>query len=93
MDIDLDKISTFEKRKKVNTIKWRPIYEFIDEAYFIGSTIFLVAFMQQYKDNANADQFFPQKMKNNIKRMEMEQEIIFTRGNATSEIFEISFNR
>ena len=27
---DIDKISTFEKRNKVNTIKWRPIHEVMD---------------------------------------------------------------
>ena len=37
IDIDIDKINTFEKRNKVNTIKWRPIYKVIDEAYFIYS--------------------------------------------------------
>ena len=30
MSIDIDKINTFETRKKVNTIKWRPIYEIIN---------------------------------------------------------------
>ena len=34
MDIDIDKIDTYEIRNKVNTIKWRPIYEVIEEAYF-----------------------------------------------------------
>ena len=33
MNIDIDKINTFEKRNKVSTIKWRPIYEVIEEAY------------------------------------------------------------
>ena len=51
----------------------RPIYEVIDEAYFIGSKIFSYAFMQQCKDNANVAQFIALEMKNNIKRMEMEQ--------------------
>ena len=43
---DIDKINTFEKRNKVNTIKWRPIYEVTDEAYFMGSKILSDAFMQ-----------------------------------------------
>ena len=34
MNIDIDKINTFEKRNKVNTNQWRPIYEVIEEAYF-----------------------------------------------------------
>ena len=46
MDIDIDHINTFELRKKVNTIKWRLIYEVIDEAYFIDSKIFSDSFMQ-----------------------------------------------
>ena len=37
MSMDIDNINTFENRNKVNTTKWRPIYEVIDEAYFIGS--------------------------------------------------------
>ena len=37
MGIDIDKNNTFETRNKVNTMKWRPIYDVIDEAYFIDS--------------------------------------------------------
>ena len=73
MDIDIDKISTYEPRNKVNIIKWRPIYEVIDEAYFIYYKTFSVAFMQQCKDNANGAQFIPLEVKNKIKRMAMEQ--------------------
>ena len=73
MDIDIEKMSTFEKRNKVNTIKWRPIYEVIDEAYFIGSKMFSDFFMQQCKDNANVAQFIPLDMENNIRRMKTEQ--------------------
>ena len=67
MDIGIDKICTSEKRNKTNTIKWRPIYEVIDEAYFIGSKMFSYAFMQQCKDNANVAQFIALEMKNKIK--------------------------
>ena len=73
MDIDIDKINTFEKRNKVNTIKWRKIYSVVDESYFIGSKVFSDAFMQQCKDNANGAQFITLEMKNNIKRMAMEK--------------------
>ena len=31
MNVDVDKINTFEIRIKINTIKWRPIYEVIEE--------------------------------------------------------------
>ena len=44
MDIDIDKINTYKLRNKVNTIKWRPIYEVIDEAYFMGSKKILRSF-------------------------------------------------
>ena len=40
MSIDIENINTLEKKNKVNTIKWRPIYEVIDEAFFKGYTIF-----------------------------------------------------
>ena len=30
---DIENIDTYENRTKVNTTKWRPIYEVIDEAY------------------------------------------------------------
>ena len=46
MNIDIYKINTYEPRNKVNTIKWRPIYEAINEAYFIYSKILPEAFMQ-----------------------------------------------
>ena len=63
MDIDIDKINTSENINKVNTIKWRPIYEVIDEVYFIYSKVFSDAFMQQCKDNANNAQLIPIEMK------------------------------
>ena len=46
MKIDIGNINTFETRNKVNTIKWRPIYEVIDKAYFISSKLFSDGFMQ-----------------------------------------------
>ena len=45
MDIDVDKIITYELRNKVDTINWRPIYEVIDEDYFIESKHFSDYFM------------------------------------------------
>ena len=73
MDIDIDKINTYGLRNKVNTIKWRPIYEAIYEAYFIESKIFSDTFMQQCKDNVNDAKCIPLEMKSSIKRMAMEQ--------------------
>ena len=63
MDIHIDKINTFEHGNKVNTIKWRPIYEVIDEAYFMDSKLFSDAFLQKCKDNANDAQFIPVEKK------------------------------
>ena len=36
---DIKKMDTYETRTKVNTTKWRPIYEVIDEAYIEESKI------------------------------------------------------
>ena len=32
--MDIENIDTFETRNKVNTKKWRPIFEVIDEPFF-----------------------------------------------------------
>ena len=69
MGIEIDYINTCEMRNKVNTIKWRPIYEVIEEAYSKESENFSDDFMQKCKDNANQAQFTPLEIKNNIKRM------------------------
>ena len=45
MDIDIDKIDTYEQINKANTIKWKPVYEVIDVAYFTESNIFSDEFM------------------------------------------------
>ena len=71
MYIDIDKINTFEKKKKVNTLKWRPFYEVIDESHSIDSKIYSDDFIQHCKDNENEDQFIPLEIKNNIKRRAM----------------------
>ena len=73
LDIDIENISIFEKRNKVNTIKWRPIYEVIGKAYFIDSKILTDYFLHKCKDNANAAQFIPLEMKNSINQMTIEQ--------------------
>ena len=39
MSQDINNIDTYETRKKVNTTKWRPIYEVIYEAYIKESKI------------------------------------------------------
>ena len=46
IDIDIENIDTNELRIKVNTRKWRPIYDVIDEDYFKESNILSDDFMQ-----------------------------------------------
>ena len=46
MSKDIEKIDTYETRTKVNTKKWRPIYEVIDEAYIEESKIFADDFIR-----------------------------------------------
>ena len=57
----------------MNTKKWRPIYEVIEEAYFKESENFPDDFMQRCRDNTNEARFIPLEVKNNIKLMAMEQ--------------------
>ena len=42
MSIDINNIDTYETRTKVNTTKWRPIYEFIDKLYIKDSKHFSI---------------------------------------------------
>ena len=73
MSIDIENIDTFENRNKLNTIKWRTIYEVTDKDDFIGSKIFSDGFIKECKDNSNEALDIPREVKNNIKRMAMEQ--------------------
>ena len=73
MSIDIENVDAFETRTKVNTTKWRTIYEVIDQAYFIGSKIFSDDFIKECKDDSNEDRDIPREIKNKINRMEMEQ--------------------
>ena len=70
---DIENIDTYETRTKVNTTKWRPIYEVIDEAYIKYSNILPDDFIKECKNNSNKAQLLPREVKNNIKRMTMEQ--------------------
>ena len=45
----INNIDTYETRKKVNTTKWRPIYEAIYEAYIEESNIFPEDFIRECK--------------------------------------------
>ena len=64
---DIKNIDTYETRKKVNTKKWRPIYEVIDESYIEESKIFHDDFIRDCKNNPNEAQFISDEVKNNIK--------------------------
>ena len=46
---DIKNIDTYKTRTKVNTTKWRPIYEFIDEAYIEESKISLMISLETVK--------------------------------------------
>ena len=73
MSKDINNIYTYETRTKVNTTKWRPIYEVIYEDYIKDSKIFSDDFIKECMDNSNEARDIPRDVKNNIKRMEMEQ--------------------
>ena len=70
---DINNIDTYETRKKVNTTKWRPIYEVIDESYIKDSEIFSDDFIKECNDNSNEAHNISREVKNNIKRIAMEQ--------------------
>ena len=75
MSKDIENIYTYENRTKVNTTKQRPVYEIIDEAYIKDFKTFPDDFIRECKNNSNEAQFIPREVKNNIKRMEMEQSL------------------
>ena len=49
MSKEIENIDTYETRKKVNTTKWRPIYEVIDEAYIKDYKIPLMTLLKNLK--------------------------------------------
>ena len=53
MSQDIINIDTYETRIKVNTKKWRPIYEVIDEAYIKDSKLFPEDFIRECKHTSN----------------------------------------
>ena len=63
MNQDIENINTYETRTKVNTTKWRPIYEVIDEAYIKESNIFPGDFIIEWKINSNEAQFILAEVK------------------------------
>ena len=75
MSKDIKNIDTYETRTKVDTKKCRPIYEVIYEAYIKDSKNFPDNFIRDCKNNSNKARDIPRDVKNNIKRMEMEQSL------------------
>ena len=73
MGQDIENIGTYETITKVNTTKWRPIYEVIDEAYIKESNIFPDYFIREFKTIQKNHYLYQVTKKNNIKRMAMEQ--------------------
>ena len=59
----------------MNTTKWRPICEVIDESYIKGSKIFSHDFIKECMDNSNKAHDIPRYVTNNLKRMAIEQEL------------------
>ena len=72
MNIDNENINTFEKKNKVYTTQWRTIYEVIEPYFFERSDIFPDN-QEKNKDNSNEDIIIPIEVKNNIKRIKIEQ--------------------
>ena len=73
MSMDIENIDTFETINQVHTIKWRQIYEVIDEAYFIGSKLFSDDCIKECNYNSNEARDITREVKNNIKLMATEQ--------------------
>ena len=69
---DIKNIDTYKTGTKVNTTKWRPIYEVIDEAYIEDSKKNPGDFIRECKNNSNKAQFIPREVKNSMNLMEME---------------------
>ena len=61
--------------KQFKKTKWRPIYEVIYEDYIKNSHIFPDDFIRECKNNPNDPQNISSDVKNNMKRMAMEQSL------------------
>ena len=72
---DINNIDTYETRTKIDTKKWSPIYEVIDESYIEESKNFPDDFIRDCKNNSNKAQFISADVKNNIKRMVTERSL------------------
>ena len=76
MNEDIETIDKNDNSKQIfQKTKWRPIYEVIDEDYIEKSNIFPDAFITKCKQCPNEPQNISIDVKNNIKRMAMEQSL------------------
>ena len=75
MNEDIETIDKNENRTVFQRTKWRPIYEVIDEDYIKNSNIFPEDFIIKCKQFTNEPQTISVVVKNNIKRMAMEQRL------------------
>ena len=76
MEKDIETAEKNENSKQIfQKTKWRTIYEVIDKDYIENSNIFPIAFIKQCKLCPNEPHFISQDVKNNIKRMAMEQSL------------------
>ena len=75
MNEDIKTIDKNENRTVVQRTKLKPIYEVIDEDYINNSHIFPDGFITKCKNFSNEPQTISGVVKNNIKRMAMEQSL------------------
>ena len=75
MNEDIETIDKNDNRTVVQRTKWRPMYEVIDEYYIKSFNIFPDDFITKCKQFPNGPQTISSDVKNNIKRMEMEQSL------------------
>ena len=59
----INNIDTSETRTKLNTKKWKAIYEVIYEAYIKGSKIFSDDFIKECMDDSNKARDIPRDVK------------------------------
>ena len=73
MNIDIENINTFENKNKLHTTQWRTIYEVIEPDFCEKYGIFLGDYIYKCTDNENEAINISIEVKNNIKRMAMEE--------------------
>ena len=76
MNKDIETVEKNENSRQIfQKTKWRTIYEVIDTDYIQKTNIFPNAFIAKCKLNPNEPQTISNDVKNNIKRMAMEQSL------------------